>query len=151
MSQSKLSLDQKKEYAEVLYCERHLNQNVAAKKVGVSTKTFSVWVAKFGWEKKRKRLLIGRDQQLTRMYDQLDRLNTFIDSRETGKNFPNAKESDTQVKITAAIRNLEIDLNIADKVKSVTELVKYVQKVGTFEEAMAMTDFCDSFIKSIIA
>lgn len=94
--------------------------------------------------------MIGRDQQLTRMYDQLDRLNQAIEDRGHGADFPTTKEADIQVKLTASIRSLEIDLNIADKIKSVTELVKYIQKVGTFDEALLVTDLSDSFIKSLI-
>jgi len=152
MSQTALTKQQKKEFAEILYCNFQLDQKVVAVKVGVSPTTMNKWAndPRLNWEKKRKRLLIGREQQLTSFYDQLDALNKFISSRGEGKNFPNSKEADAQNKLTGSIRDLELELSIADKIGAIMDFIKWIQKTSTTEKAIELTTLGDAFIRSLV-
>jgi hypothetical protein len=71
----KISIADKQYLAKILYAREHLDGKVVAKKVGVSEKTMSEWVNKFGWKNLRKRLLITKEEQINNLYEQLEELN----------------------------------------------------------------------------
>lgn len=145
MATDKQDIEDKKYLAKILFTREQLDQNIVAARVGVSEKTMSKWVNEYNWRDLRKRLLITKEQELNNLYEQLEALNTII--RASATKHADSKQSDIQIKLTASIRNLESDLAIADLIESGTRFIKYVQKVGTFEQVMEMSDMWNSFIQ----
>lgn len=136
--------------AKILYAREHLDGKVVAKKVGVSEKTMSEWVNKFGWRNLRKRLLITKEEQINNLYEQLEELNNKIRSKPEGQRYADTKEADVQIKTTSAIRNLETDLNLADKIEAGMQFIKYAQKVSALEVTIQITDLWHDFIQSAV-
>lgn len=136
--------------AKILYTREQLDAKVVAKRVGTSEKTMGKWVNDFGWKNLRKRLLVSKEQVLNNLYEQLEELNNTIKSRNEGKRFGDTKEADILIKYTASIRNLETDLAIADLVESGIRFVKHLQKIGTMEQVMEVSDLWNSFLQSSI-
>lgn len=139
----------KKELAKVLFTREKLDQNVIAQRVGVSEKTVSKWVNENdgAWKRERQRLLISKQDQLNSFYSQLENLNEQI---EEGNGIPDTKQADIQIKLTAAIRNLETDLAIADIIESGMRFIKHIQLVGTLDQVKDFADLWNSFIQNEI-
>lgn len=148
MAESKLSMDEKKSYAKLLFTREQLEQKEIARKVKVSERTISNWVNDNGWKDLRRRLLITKEQELSNLYEQLENLN--IDIRKTEKKYADTKQADILIKLTAAIRNLETDLGIAELVESGMKFIKFIQQVGTPEQLKEFADLWNSFIQSSI-
>jgi hypothetical protein len=150
MAVEKVSLSDKQYLAKILYTREKLDGKVVAKKVGVTEKTISSWVDKFSWKNLRNRLLVGKDEVLENLYEQINELNTHIKSKGDGKRFGTPSEADTLIKYTASIRNLETDLAVADIIDSGILFIKFVQSSGTLEQVLEISDLWNSFIQTQI-
>jgi transposase len=148
MSNTKQDIEDKKYLAKILYTTEHLEGKIVAQRVGVSEKTISRWVTDGNWKSLRNRLLISKDNQINLLYEQLENLNKSINESEDG--YANTKTADILIKYTAAIRNLETDLAIADLVESGLRFIRYLQKVATHEQVMEISDIWNSFIQASI-
>lgn len=145
---NKATNEDKKYIAKILYTREQLEGKVVAGRVGVSEKTISNWVNDGNWKQLRNRLLISKEQTLNLMYEQLENLNKLIQASDNGH--ADTKQADILIKYTAAIRNLETDLAIADLVESGIRFIKHIQKVGTVEQVTMAADLWQSFISSSI-
>jgi len=148
MAENKNLISDKEYLAKILFTREHLEQKVVAKRVGVSEKTMSKWVNAGNWKALRNRLLIGKDEQLSNMYEQLANLNEAI--KENPFKHGDSKQGDIQIKLTASIKNLETDLAIADLIESGIRFIKHLQKVGTFEQVVEVSDMWNSFVQASI-
>lgn len=120
-----LTREQKKDYARQLYLnDSSITQAEIADKVGVSKVTICKWVKEGKWEELQTSLLVGKEEQLARLYRQLRKLTDAIDGREEGCDFAGSKDADAILKITAAIKNLETETNIAEKMATGKEVAK---------------------------
>lgn len=146
MSNRKSTIEEKKAYAKILYTREQLNGKIVAQRVGVAEKTISKWVKEGKWRDLRNRLLVSKENQINLLYGQLECLNDAIQENDNG--YPDTKQADIQVKVTAAIRSLETDMNIADLVESGIRFVKYIQKVDSFEEVQKTIDLWSSFLQN---
>lgn len=145
---SKLTNAQKKEWAKTLYIQGGLTQKEIADKVDVSRVTMNKWVndTEENWDKLKKSLLITRESQLSRLYMQLDELNTSIMSRDQGARFANSKEADTINKLTTAIRKMEIEASIADIVEVGKRFLTWLRPLAP-DKAKEVAPLFDDFIK----
>lgn len=134
--------------AKILYTREQLEQKVVAKRVGVSERTMSKWVNDFNWKSLRSRLLIGKEEVLSNLYEQIQELNNDIKAKNEGKRYGDTKQADILIKYTASIRNLETELAIADLVESGIRFIKHLQKVGTHEQVMSISELWHSFIQA---
>lgn len=147
MSKATISMDARREWAQYLYVESKLTQKEIAERVGVSQKTIGEWKEKYLWENLRKSLLITRQQQLSMLYNQLDSITQHV--KDNQENIPTSKDADSILKITAAIRNLETDLSVADVFETCKRLITFVQKLD-YEKSKEMVEYCDLFIKDCL-
>lgn len=144
----KATIEMKKDLAKILFIREKLEQKVIADRVGVSEKTISSWVNENDgqWRRERQRLLISKSDQLNSFYVQLENLNQQIES--VNKGIPDSKQADIQIKLTAAIRNLETDLAIGDIVEAGMRFIKHIQIIGTIEQVKEFADLWNSFIQN---
>lgn len=171
-----LKKTEQKEYAKFLYTEKNLTQKEIAAKVGVTEKTLTTWInANEGeWKKLKKSLMTTKAQQITKLYDQLARLNDEIEYRpivtksmttpikldKEGKpmfkapeydpvvlsNYPTSKETDSIAKITNAIHKLEGEASIGETVQIAMTFCEYVRDFD-FEKAQMISEYFDMFIR----
>jgi len=145
MANTKTSIADKQYLAKILFTREQLDQKVIAKRVGVSEKTMSKWVNEGNWKMLRNRLLLSKEELINKYYQHLENLNKAIDEAKLGHG--DSKQADIMIKYTAAIRNLETDLGIADLVESGMRFIKFLQKVGTTEQVIEVADLWNSFIQ----
>jgi len=144
---TKTTIADKQYLAKILYTREKLEQKIIAKKVGVSEKTLSKWVNEFAWKKLRNRLLVGKEELLNDMYNELQSLQDAIKNKEEGNQYCDAKQADIKVKLTASIRNLETELAIADLVESGIRFIKFLQVKGTLEQVLEVSEMWNLFIQ----
>jgi transposase len=144
------SITDKQYLAKVLFTTQKLEQKIVAKKVGISEQTMSKWVNEFGWKVLRNRLLVGKEEVLTNLYEQLEELNTHIKEKPKGERYGNNKEADVLIKLTASIRNLETELAIADIVGAGQRFIKFLQTKGDFETVSEFAELWNDFIQNEI-
>lgn len=141
-----LSLKQKREWANLLYIKTQMTQKEIAEKVEVTEKTLSSWVNKENWEVLRGSFIVTKEQELRRIYLQINELNTVIFKREEGSRFANSKEADTLTKLAAAARSLETDTSLANIIDTSMEFLDWLRPQD-FGQAQQFSDYLDAFIK----
>ncbi len=144
-----LTLKQKKEWAQLLYTREGMAQKDIAAKIGISPQTMVKWVKQGRWDKLKQSMLITREEQLRRLYMQLDELNSFIMKKEEGERFASSKEADTISKLAVAIRTLESEANIADIVEVSKRFLNWLRSYSP-SKAKEIADLFDEFIKDIL-
>jgi transposase len=140
------SIADKQYLAKILFTREKLEQKIIAKKVSVSEKTISKWVNDFNWRNLRNRLLVGKEEILTGLYEEMEQMQEAIREKEPGKRFSDSKMADAKLKITASIRNLETELAIADLVESGIRFIKYIQQTGTTEQVLEYSELWNAFL-----
>lgn len=141
-----MKTEQKKELAKLLFVSEYLTQKEIASRVGVSEKTLSRWVADGEWRKLRQSLLVTKEEQLRRIYEQIDELNTAISQREPGKRYANTKDADTLSKLTSAAKNLETEASVSDIISVAKRFLTWLRPVD-HEKAKELSTLFDAFIK----
>ena len=141
-----MAIQDKKDWAKLLFVRENLTQKEISKKVGVTEKTMSSWVNKESWDKLRKSLIVTKEEQLRRFYDQMDELNRNILTREEGKRYSNSKEADTLNKLATAVKKLEMEASIADTIEVSKRFLNWLRQVD-FEKAKEVSTLLDAFVK----
>lgn len=145
-----LTIEQKKDYAKQLFLnDPGITQAEIAEKVGVSKVTICKWVKDGKWQELQASLLIGKEEQLARLYKQLRLLNDAIENKEDQK-FATSKEADAILKLTVAIKNLETETNIAEKMATGKEFLAFVRKTSGFEFSKDVAKLFNAYIKSCL-
>ncbi|MBL4828461.1 MAG: DDE transposase family protein [Aliivibrio sp.] len=139
-------MKQKKEYAQVLYLKTNHTQKDIAVRVGVTEKTLGKWIREGDWEMLKSSLIITKEQELRRMYQQLNELNNNIAGRKEGERYATSKEADIISKLSAAIKNLERDTSIADVIDVFIDFSNWL-KEADFEQAQVFINLQDDFVK----
>ena len=137
---------QKKEWAKTLYLKENLTQQEIADRVGVSRVSVSNWVRAGKWEEQKVGLTLTRQEQVANLYRQVAEINKAIAERPEGERFPSSKEADILGKLSAAIRNMEQEVGIADIIV-ITGFVDWVREAD-LEKAKEITSIADAYIKN---
>lgn len=144
------SMQRKQDYAKLLFTVQGVTVGKElAQRVGVSEVTISKWRNAEGWEQLRASVIITKEAELRRLYMQLTELNDYIFSRDKGSRFASSKESDTLVKLSAAIKQLETDTSVAETMEVLKNFIIHVRE-DDFTKAQEITQLADVFIKSLI-
>lgn len=143
-----MKADQKKELAKLLFTREGLSQKEIAERVGASEQTISKWVnANEGeWRRMRQSLIITKEEQLHRIYEQLEEITLAIKKKEAGTRYAGSKDADVIVKLTAAAKNLESEASIADIVEVSKRFLNWMRPVD-LEKAKEFAVFMDAFLK----
>ena len=137
---------QKKEWAKTLYLRENLTQQEIAERVGVSRVTVSNWVRAGKWEEQKAGLTLTRQEQVANLYRQVAEINRVISTRAEGERFPNSKEADILGKLSAAIRNMEQEVGIADTISVLIGFIEWLRPLD-LDKAKELTRLADAYIK----
>lgn len=146
-----MDTSEKKEWAKLLFTREpvKITQKELAKKVGVSERTMSKWVTNEGWEQLRQSVIVTKEEQLRRIYMQIEELNNAIFKRKEGERFASSKEGDTLNKLAAAARKLETEASIADVIEVSKRFLNWLRQ-SDFEKAKELSNLFDGFIKDAV-
>ena len=138
-----------KEWAKSLYVRDKYTQKQIAETVGVGEKTVGKWKSDGNWDELMKTFTQTKEEQLKMFYDQENELNGFIKAKPEGFRFPSSKEADAQKKLTAAIRDLEREVNMAYTIDVSMNFLNWVRTTD-FQKAKEMSSLFDSYIQSLL-
>lgn len=140
---------QKKEFAKLLYLRESLTQKEIAEKVGITEKTISLWIKKGNWSQLKTSFIITKEEELRRIYIQINELNNFIESREEGKRYASAKEADTISKLATSARSMETDASLSDVMAVFKRFLNWMRNID-LDKAKEFIEYQDAFIKTLL-
>jgi len=108
---------------------------------GVSANTITDWKQKDSWDDHKLSLLTTRESELRRLYMMLRKKNDEVEMKE----FIDNKDSNVVIQLTAAIKNLEIETSVAEKVQVGTAFITMVRHDDP-ELAKTITKWFDVFL-----
>lgn len=135
--------------ARSLFLTGQYNQKEIATMCGVTEKSIGKWKEEEGWEAHKLSLLTTRENQLRNLYLILENINgATLEDIEAGRKV-NHKDADAAIKYTAAIRSLEMETSIADKVEVGTNFINLLRKEEP-DLAKTVTKWFDIFLQQTI-
>lgn len=146
---AKLTMSQKKEWAQLLYTQQNITQKEAAERVGVSAVTMNKWVRVGKWDELKVSITITREEQLKSLYRQLTEMNRTIAERESaeGNRYPTSAEADTISKLANAIDKLETETGLNEILSSFKEFLGWLRKFD-IPAAQKLVPLFDDFVKT---
>lgn len=146
MAARELTIKMKRDWAKLLYLKTAMSQKEICEKVSVTPKSFAKWRDDDNWELLKSAYIITKEQELRRIYIQINEINNVIEKREEGNRFASPKEADTISKLASAARNMETETNIANIVDTFVDFTEWLRQ-NEFDKAREFNAYFDSFIK----
>lgn len=141
-----LTKEQKKNLAKHLYIHGKMTYEEIGKDVGVQRQTVSRWAKEGKWEETKAGMSVTREENLKYLNQHLKNINMDILKRDEANRQPTTKEADVMAKIAAAIKNMELDVGIADIISVGMRFTEWLRRVD-LEKAKEFIPYWDSFIK----
>lgn len=144
-----LKSEQKKMLAREIYLLGNYTYEEIAQKVGAQRQTISRWAKAGNWDNLKAGMTVTREAILSRMYQQLNNMNSAILEREPSKRHPDTKEADVMVKLAAAIKNMETDVGISDIISVGMRFGEFLRRID-LNKAKEYVKLWDVFLKEQI-
>lgn len=154
MSMTKKAIEEKKEYARILYMNGE-NQTSIAEKTGMSRQTVNKWVNEEGWDKKRAASSITRTELVNNILsviaNELEALNNETDPLKK------VSAGDRLSKLAATVEKLDKKANVVDCIESFTAFSHYLQSKAetdiqiTVELIKLVNYYQDQFINTLLS
>lgn len=144
-----LKSEQKKMLAREIYLLGNYTYEEIAQKVGAQRQTISRWAKAGNWDNLKAGMTVTREAILSRMYQQLNNMNSAILEREPSKRHPDTKEADVMVKLAAAIKNMETDVGISDIISVGMRFGEFLRRID-LDKAKEYVKLWDVFLKGQI-
>lgn len=141
-----LSAKDKKQWAQLMFLRTDKSQKEIADTVGVAEKTLSKWKTSENWDRLRASIIITKDEQLRRVYQQINELTSNIEKRDEGERYADSSEADTLSKLASTARSLESNLSIADVIDVFMGFQDWLREVD-LAKAKETSDLQDAYIK----
>ena len=146
---AELKSEQKKMLAREIYLLGNYTYEEIAEKVGAQRQTISRWAKAGNWESLKSGMSVTREQILKNMYRHLNQINEDILSREKENRQPNSKEADVMVKLSAAIKSMELDVGISDIISVGMRFCEFLRR-SDLDKAKEFSKYWDVFIREQI-
>lgn len=111
-----------------LFMRTDKTQGEIAKLVNVGADTLSDWAIKGKWKQLKAANSVTRSQVINNTLLQIKELQDEINGRE--KKYPTPKESDTLIKLSNLIRDLDKSLSLPDYIAVLEEFLKMINEVN---------------------
>ena len=141
-----LTAKSKKQLAQLMFLRTDKSQKEIAETVGVAEKTLSNWKTTENWDRLRASIIITKDEQLRRVYQQINELTSSIEKKEEGERYADCSEADTLSKLASTARSLESNLSIADVIDVFIGFQDWLREVD-LAKAKEISDLQDAYIK----
>lgn len=128
---TKKELEEKKEYARLLFMQGE-TQKVIAEKVGVSAVTINKWVAENGWQEQRAASNITRPELVNKLLHTIDKLIEQVNESEDPEAI--AGLGDKLAKLSTTIERLDKKASIVDVIEVFMAFSKWMQFRMSFDD-----------------
>lgn len=129
----KKQLEQKKEFARILYMQGD-SQKVIAEKTGISAQTITKWVTNGGWSEQRAAQNITRPELVNKLLRTIDKMIESVNASED----PEAINGlgDKLSKFSATIEKLDKHTSIVDVIEVFMAFSKWLQFQAQFDDGI---------------
>lgn len=129
----KKQLEQKKEFARILYMQGDA-QKVIAEKTGISAQTITKWVTNGGWSEQRAAQNITRPELVNKLLRTIDKMIESVNASED----PEAINGlgDKLSKFSATIEKLDKHTSIVDVIEVFMAFSKWLQFQAQFDDGI---------------
>ena len=138
---TKKEIEEKREYARLLYMEGN-PQKMIADKVGVSAQTITKWVNSCGWSEQRAAKNITRPELVNKLLRTIDKMIDNVNESDD-TNAVNGL-GDKLVKVAATIAKLDKKASVVDAIEVFMAFGKWLQYQAQFDESIT-----PEFIKQV--
>lgn len=136
------SKTEQREHARLLYVNERITLKEISERVKVTEKTVGKWAKEENWDTLRKSMLSTRQAQISRWYNQLDKITEKIELRD---NIPTNAEADTMSKITSNIKALEVQIGLGEIVETGKKMITFIQQIN-LPDAKLFKNYFDEYI-----
>lgn len=144
---TKAELDEKRDYAKLLFTKEKLTQKEIALRIDISQNTVSKWANDGNWEAAQKSIMLTREDQLRQMMDELDVLNKEIANSPLGR--ANKEQTYVRVQLIADIKKLETEVSASEVFDVASKVIGFYRAVD-LEKAKVLTELFDPYIKTLL-
>ena len=146
-----MNMEDRKALAKLLFISGLCpTQKELADRVKVSEQTISKWANKERWDEQKRSLLTIRQEQLSRLYLLLEYYVKKVEDQVKNRNGSiNTKDTDVIIKLTGAIKNLEIELSVGEVVDVFMKYNEHIRKLAP-ERMKEQVEMQDAYIKSLL-
>ncbi len=131
MAYTKKQLEEKRDYARILYMQGD-SQKVIAEKTGVSEQSVTKWAAAGGWKEKRAAQNVSRGELVNKILRAVDKL-----LEDAGKeDAVDIALADRLCKFASTIEKLDKRTNVVETIDVFTSFTKWLQYQSQFDEAI---------------
>lgn len=127
---TKKELEEKKEYARLLFMQGD-TQKVIAEKTGVSAVTVNRWVADGGWQEQRAAANITRPELVNKLLHTIDRLIEQVNESKDPEAFNSL--GDKLAKLSTTIERLDKKASVVDVIEVFMAFSKWLQYQSQFD------------------
>lgn len=146
MAAREMTMKMKRDWAKLLHLKTAMSQKEICAKVKITPATFKKWHDKEKWDLLKSAYVITKEQELRRIYIQINEINNQIENRDEGERYASPREADTLSKLASTARNLETETNIANIVDAFVDFTEWLRQ-NEFDKAREFNAYFDSFIK----
>ncbi|NCC88661.1 MAG: terminase [Clostridia bacterium] len=127
---AKKELENKKEFARILYMQGE-TQNAIAEKTGISKTSINKWVKEGSWEEKRAASNITRPELVNKLLVAINKLLDQVSNSDDPTQM--ATLSDKLAKFASAIEKLDKKANVVDAIEVFMAFSKWIQYRQSFD------------------
>lgn len=140
-------LKEKRDYAKILYIREKLSQKEIASKIDISQNTISKWATEDNWGAAQKSLMLTREEQLRKMMDELDILNSEIADGDLAR--ATKEQAYIRTQLIQDIKKLETDVSASEAFEVGQSIIKFYRQVD-LDRAKELTEWFDTYIKTLL-
>lgn len=144
---TKSELQEKREYAKLLFTKEKLTQKEIALRVQISQNTISKWASEDNWEAAQKSLMLTREEQLRQMMDELDILNNEIAGG--GRKYATKEQAYIRDTLVQNINKLELEVSAYEVYNVAKKMIGHFRTIDLDKAKLLAEDF-DGFIKTLL-
>jgi Phage terminase small subunit len=137
---------ERREYARVLYVKASHTIKETAAAANVDEATIRQWIAEDAWDEQKRVQLVSKPTQISNFYAAIQALQNKIDNDPANAA---AKDVDTIVKYTNAIKNLEADVTACQVMEVCDLFMRWLRKKDLILAKTMIPKF-NGFIKSYL-
>jgi hypothetical protein len=134
--------DRQRDWARELFTHQDMPLTDIALKVGATEADLRLWMQQGDWQGLKRSLLTSREFQLGQLYKLLENLTEKMKQQDD----VNSKDADLLVKYTAAIKNLDAEVDVPSIVQVARLFTTWLRRKNV-ELAQTITVQFDAFIK----
>lgn len=143
---TKAEIQEKKDFAKILYVREKLTQKEIALRLDISENTISKWATEGDWERMRKSTMLTREEQINTMLNELDILNKEI--ADSAKGRADKEQAYVRDTLIQNIQKLEIEISATEVYNVAKKMIGFYRGID-LDKAKRLTDDFDNYIKTL--